>query len=801
MKRFVALGMWLLTTLGGVRAQIVRKPIPDKLVVLTFDDASVTQATVVAPLLKKYGFGATFYVCEFPPDFADKKKYMSWEQIRELDRLGFEVGNHTLTHSNVAKLSKMQFTAQLDSLEARCKAYGINRPMTTFAYPGYGTHPNAFDVLKEKNYQFARVGGARPYDPKADHPYLIPSYSTTEPNNHDRERIFNAFQQAKNGKIVVITLHGVPDYAHDWVTTPPAIFEDYMKYLHDNDYKVIAMRDLGQYVDYKEALQTVPAPLPPVSIRVDLDKQKGRMDPIWAWFGYDEPNYTYLKDGKKLLSELAALSPVPVYVRAHSLLVTGDGKPALKWGSTNVYTEDAKGKPVYDWTIVDKIFDTYIERRMKPMAQIGFMPEALSSKPQPYRHDWQPGQPYDKIYTGWRYPPKDYEKWAELIYQWVKHSVKRYGKKEVESWYWELWNEPDSPYWGGTVDEYNKLYDYSVDAVRRALPTAKVGGPHVTGPQGKRGATFLKAFLDHCQKGKNYVTGKTGSPLDFVAFHAKGSPRLVDGHVRMNLGTQLRDISHGFQIVASYPEFSKLPIIIGESDPEGCAACGMQTNPENAYRNGTLYSSYTAAAFARKYELADLHQVNLKGAVSWSFEFENQPWFYGFRDLATNGVDKPVLNVFRMYGMMRGKRVEVTGNMAYRTTAVRDSSVRRAAPDVNALAARDTASNTATVMVWNYHDDNVSAPVSPVDLAIKGLPTKQVLVTQYRIDEEHSNSYAVWQKMGSPQQPTAEQIAALEKAGQLAQYGFPVKTDVANGEVKLNTVLPRQAVALFKLTW
>ena len=492
---------------------------------------------------------------------------------------------------------------------------------------------------------------------------------------------------------------------------------------------------------------------PPVSIQVDLTKEVGRMDPVWAWFGYDEPNYTYMKDGKKLLSELAALSPVPVYVRAHSLLSSGDGTPALKWGSTNAYTEDASGKPVYDWTILDKIFDTYIQRGMKPMAQIGFMPEALSTKPQPYQHTWQPGQPYDKIHTGWRYPPKDYQKWAELVYQWVKHSVDRYGKAEVESWYWELWNEPDSPYWGGTPEEYNKLYDYSADAMKRALPTARMGGPHVTGPQGRRGGTFLKNFLEHCRSGKNEATGKTGAPLDFVAFHAKGSPRLVDGHVRMNLGTQLREVSSGFQIVASYPEFSQLPIIIGESDPEGCAACGMATNPENAYRNGTLYSSYTAAAFARKYALADYYKVNFKGAVSWSFEFEDQPWFYGFRDLATNGVDKPVLNVFRMYGMMQGNRVAVNGNMAYNTMTVRDSSVRRAEPDVNALAAKDA--KAATVMVWNYHDDNVPAAPSPVELTVQGVPAKQVLVSHYRIDEEHSNSYAVWQKMGSPRQPTA----------------------------------------------
>ncbi|HEY1022147.1 MAG TPA: hypothetical protein VGE06_07525, partial [Flavisolibacter sp.] len=93
-------------------------------------------------------------------------------------------------------------------------------------------------------------------------------------------------------------------------------------------------------------------------IEVDLAKTKGPMYPAWAFFGYDEPNYTYMKDGKRLLSEIAALSPVPVYVRAHSMLVTGDGKAALKWGSTNAYTEDAQGNPIYNWTIIDSIFDT-----------------------------------------------------------------------------------------------------------------------------------------------------------------------------------------------------------------------------------------------------------------------------------------------------------------------------------------------------------------------------------------------------------------------------------------------------------
>ncbi|OIN57661.1 GH39 family glycosyl hydrolase [Arsenicibacter rosenii] len=544
--------------------------------------------------------------------------------------------------------------------------------------------------------------------------------------------------------------------------------------------------------------QTQPATTNPTSIRVELNKPAGTLQPVWAWFGYDEPNYTYMKDGKKLLTEIANLSKVPVYVRAHSLLVTGDGEAALKWGSTNAYTEDANGQPVYNWTIVDRIFDTYIERGMKPVAQIGFMPEAMSVKPQPYRHHWKPGDNYNDIYTGWAYPPKDYQKWAELVYQWVKHSIDRYGRKEVESWYWELWNEPNIGYWKGTTDEYIKLYDYTADAVKRALPTAKIGGPEVTGPGWSESAKFLKAFLDHVVSGKNYATGKTGSPLDFITFHAKGAPKVVNGIVQMNMGTQLRDIDKGFEIVASYPKLKHLPIIIGESDPEGCAACSEDLHPQNAYRNGTMYSSYTAASFARKYDLANARGVNLLGAVTWAFEFENQAWFRGFRDLATNGVDKPVLNVFRMFGMMPANRVQVNNDLAYNYLRVRDQSVRAEA-DINALASKDD--RKAAVMVWHYHDDNLLTPAAQVDLSVNGLPDGRVLVHHYRIDQEHSNAYERWKKMGSPKAPTAEQITELEKAGELALLEAPVWHTVTKGTLPLSFNLPRQGVSLITVSW
>lgn len=537
-----------------------------------------------------------------------------------------------------------------------------------------------------------------------------------------------------------------------------------------------------------------------VSIRVDAASNLGPLRPVWAYFGYDEPNYTYMKDGKKLLSELASLSPVVVQVRAHNMLTSGDGVAALKWGSTNAYTEDASGKPKYDWTIVDRIVDTYIERKMKPVIEVGFMPEALSSKPQPYRHNWDPSQPYRNIYTGWAHPPRDYKKWSDLIHAWVLHSIERYGREEVATWYWEVWNEPNIAYWQSTPEEYHKLYDYTADAIKRALPAIRVGGPTSTGPGGEQAAKFLREFLDHVVRGKNYATGKTGSPIDYITFHAKGRPKVVDGHVQMGSEFQMRDVDKGFEIVASFPELKKLPIIIGESDPEGCAACSVRFNPQNAYRNGTMYSSYTAATFARKHDLAAKHGVNYEGVVTWAFEFEDQPYFDGFRDLATNGIDKPVLNVFRMFGLMHGDRVKSDTSGALATGEIVTSGVKAKA-DINSIATR--TERTISAMVWNYHDDDVTAPPAKVSLTLAGVPAgvERALVRHYRIDENHSNAYTVWKSMGSPQKPTAGQYAVLEAAGQLQMITSPEWVTAKNGAVQLEFALPRQGVSLVQVAW
>jgi xylan 1,4-beta-xylosidase len=541
-------------------------------------------------------------------------------------------------------------------------------------------------------------------------------------------------------------------------------------------------------------LSTVAASAQTIQIQVDLDKPLGADKPITSWFGYDESNYTTMTHGRELLRELHDTSPVPVYIRAHHLLTSGDGVPELKWSSTNVYTLDAKGHPVYNFKIIDGIFDAYQQAGVRPMVELGFMPEALASGSAPYKVS------YPRTLDGSvQSPPKDYAAWGELCRTLAAHLVARYGRDQAAQWYWEVWNEPNIPYWHGTQQEYDKLYDFAVAGVRAALPEARVGGPATTSPRDPKAVAFLNAFLQHVAHDKSAANGQP-IPLDFISFHAKGEPKIIDGHVRMGLDKELRDADNGFAAIATYPQFRNLPIILSEADPEGCAACSAKENPSNNYRNGTLYPAYTAAALKGLFDLQDRHQVNLLAMLSWSFEFEGKDYFQGFRTLATNGIDKPVMNVFRMAGLMSGQRVATTSTGQIPLDQILSSGVQQA-PDIDALATH--ADRSAAILLWNYQDDDLPAADSPTSVTVHGIPADvhRVLLQHDRIDATHSNAYTAWLAMGSPQQPTPAQYAQLKAAGQLQSLTSPEWLDVSNGSVIIPVTLPRLALSLLRLSW
>jgi len=252
--------------------------IPDRLVVLTFDDSVASHHRVVRPLLKKYGFGATFFITEGFSFRTNKTDYMTWEQIAELHRDGFEIGNHTRDHLGVTTATLPRLREQVEAINARCAEHGIPRPVS-FAYPGNAIVTNAPAVLAELGFRFARRGGepehpykdgeGSAYEPGRDHPLLIPSAGDARPH-WTLEDFQRAVALARNGRIAVLQFHGVPDRDHPWVHTPPEMFERYMEYLQQEGCRVIALRDLARFVDPKQW------PADPTDVIEERKKAAGR---------------------------------------------------------------------------------------------------------------------------------------------------------------------------------------------------------------------------------------------------------------------------------------------------------------------------------------------------------------------------------------------------------------------------------------------------------------------------------------------------------------------------------------------
>jgi xylan 1,4-beta-xylosidase len=523
-----------------------------------------------------------------------------------------------------------------------------------------------------------------------------------------------------------------------------------------------------------------------VTVSVDATAAGTPLERVWPFHGYDEINYTTLPEGTALLGTLAAAQSAPVHIRNHFLLNTGDGTPAMKWGSTNVYTEDAGGNPIYSWTLTDGIMDAITGAGAFPFVEIGFMPEALSTHPTPYQNSST-----TSLDGGCFYPPTDYTKWANLITAWAMHANERYPEVAAR-WLWELWNEPDIGYWNGTFADYAELYDYTEAALHAAIPGAALGGPAVAGA----GGSFLPQFLKHCATGTNAVTGSVGTRLDLVTFHAKGGVAIVGGNVEMDLGNQLRLHRAGFSAVAGVPQFKDTPIYVTEADPDSCAACSVQSTPADAYRFSPAYGAYEIAMMKHTLELEAEVGVNLGGLLTWAFTFPGTPYFAGYRVLATNGINLPVLSAFQLLGRLAGTRLPLTSSGARPLDDILANGVR-AEPDVDGIATLNGAA--VQVLVWNYHDDLVAVAAAPVQLAVT-VPASfgpRVRVSHLRVDESHGDAYAVWVAQGMPASPSATEVAALQQAMDPASLTADRTVAVAaDGLVGVDFDLPRFGVSL-----
>lgn len=252
--------LWACTFLADECRGDLKEKLPERVVVLTFDDSCKSHFTFVRPLLKELGFSATFFITEGFEFKTNKKDYMTWEQIRKLHDDGFEIGNHTRDHMTVAEHTLSELKIQIQHINKQCRAYGIPQPVS-FAYPGNGFHLGALPILETQGFRFARRGGSPEYTYEEgggvayrlgeDHPLLVPSIGDARPNWTIKD-FRTALARANEGEIAVLQFHGVPDRAHPWVSTPRKRFEEYMRYLKKNKYEVLAMRDLERFVDPSE---------------------------------------------------------------------------------------------------------------------------------------------------------------------------------------------------------------------------------------------------------------------------------------------------------------------------------------------------------------------------------------------------------------------------------------------------------------------------------------------------------------------------------------------------------------------
>lgn len=537
------------------------------------------------------------------------------------------------------------------------------------------------------------------------------------------------------------------------------------------------------------------------TVTVDAQSDRGPLRRIWESFGYDEINWTYTPTGKRLLRTFSEFAKRPYYVRPHYVFCSGSGFGIPHWGNGNVYHEDEQGRPYYDFTIADQTYDAIVEAGHHVLVELAFTPRDLlpdeaaklvvESSPTVYSN-YEAGS--------WSYPPRDYTKWGGLIAAHARHCLERYGADEVNSWLWELWNEPDIFYWRGTPDQFYDLYTVTAEAVRSVLPDAKVGGPAVTGG----GVDFLRGFLAH--------TSSHGTPLDFVSFHTKGSaftPWRVYGPTggpapeqqNASANKMLFEIRRMLRVVGEFEQYHSLPAIVDECDAGVPAHYSVYDNANFQFQNTEYYPVFQVKLFKKILDLNEAETAQVDQATSWSFYFEGERFFEGTRAFLTaGGIEKPLLNGYRMMARLGARRIDASSSAEWPIAELDSVGGRSMPEEIDTLASRGEDGSVA-VLVWRHTDDQyqTAEQQAPVEVAVTGLDAAAYTLRHFRIDADHSNAHTVWASLGSPQDPSEDQLSTIKQRQGLEELEPPRDLEPTDGSVSLQVTLPLPSVSLLVL--
>ncbi len=520
---------------------------------------------------------------------------------------------------------------------------------------------------------------------------------------------------------------------------------------------------------------------PPTNlITVDAAQKLGNLSPIWRSFGYDELNWTYTPRGRQIYQQIGKLAPSPYYIRCHHTFTSGNGLSTPCRGSGDVYQIDRHGTVRLNFSWLDLVVETMLHNNCKPIIELGFMPDALSAGPQPKVSYFYAQNELFK------YPPADYRKWEALIFETVTHFVKKYGAAEVEQWYWEVWNEPDcKTFFQGTVKDYCKMYDFAVAGATRALPTIRFGGPAV----GNSGV-FLDKFLKHCTRQKNAATSKKGSRLDFISFHAKGTgwPQPNKPVPMPSVQTIISSLRNYFRLLQKHEQFKTTPILLDECDMAVATNYGVYDFPEYVFHNTEYYPIFLIRLVKHLLDLIAETKLDIKFFTTWAFYFEGKRFFEGNRVLFTNeNIKQPVFNAFLMLEKLGNERLSF------------DIKPGSSQPTIDGFATADNQ-KSVEIVIWNFDEHYQSQPAD-VLLTVTNLPfTANALSLElYQIDSQHSNAHTRWRLLGSPQNPTAEQIAEIKKWEGLEQIEQKNGIPLSDHKIIHSLKLPAQSVCLLKI--
>jgi len=533
-----------------------------------------------------------------------------------------------------------------------------------------------------------------------------------------------------------------------------------------------------------------------VSVNVDASKWLSKLEHTWNYVGYDECNYTHSPGGMELIKKLGKLEK-PYYLRTHHLLCTGICHGFYKWGSTNIYIEDENGNPIYNFEVIDKMCDIWLASNCKPFFEIGFMPMDLADMTGIELEENRIAQ-YRRI--GWNRPPKDYDKWYNLIKELMIHLVERYGEKELETWYFEMWNEPDIDYWKGTHEEFCKLYDYTEAAIHDVMPKAYFGGPSTCGALSydSDAANFLRDFLIHTKSGKNYVTGETGTRLDFTSFHTKGGGYVFTTNPKLEKTPSIKRFLDQIRICGTIIKecgYGDLECVLSEADPDGWAAGGRFDNPAFDFRNNEYFASYVASSYKNLYDLGEEMGMDFR-PLAWTFMFEGERCFEGTRSFTTQGIDKAVFNVLKMYSKLGYQLVELTSSEGKNPEKYEDLWGEGQGAEINGWATL-TGTKSVEVLLYCHEDTWNTEDEYNIDFSVSNIPfTGPYKVSHYRIDKNHSNPYTEWVRQGRPDYPTDCQYNAI-KARDGLELLSPVQTvQPYDDKLKLEFDMPVKSVSL-----